>query len=121
MSRIKSIVEQGKQDLGYIANDDKTTDPSSSNSTDRSGKLVHQYSKTTTQETPPDVLLENKMVALDYNDVNAKRFQVLRTKVLQQMRKRNWNTIAISSPSSGAGKSLVAANLAISRTDLWDR
>ena len=115
MSRIKTIVvEQGKQDLGIITSNETGSDSSMANSKDRSGKLVHQYSRTTTLETSPKVLLENRMVALDYSDINAKRFQVLRTKVLQQMRKRNWNTLAISSPSNGAGKSLIAANLAIS-------
>lgn len=39
-------------------------------------------------------------------------FDVLRTKVLQTMRKNNWRRIAITSASAGCGKSTVSMNLA---------
>lgn len=41
-------------------------------------------------------------------------FKVLRTRVLQKMRENAWNTLAVTSPNPGAGKTLVAANLALS-------
>lgn len=40
-------------------------------------------------------------------------YRVLRTRVLQKMEDNNWKTLAIVSPSSGAGKSVTAINLSI--------
>lgn len=40
-------------------------------------------------------------------------YRVLRTKVLQKMESEGWRTIAVVSPTSGAGKTVTAINLAI--------
>ncbi|MEH7827772.1 CpsD/CapB family tyrosine-protein kinase [Gemmobacter denitrificans] len=47
------------------------------------------------------------------NEVTA-RFDILRTRMLQAMAERGWKKIAVTSPTHGCGKSLVAANLALS-------
>jgi protein-tyrosine kinase len=41
-------------------------------------------------------------------------FDMLRTRLLQALRERNWQRIAVTSPTHGCGKSFVAANLALS-------
>jgi len=41
-------------------------------------------------------------------------YNILRTKVLQQMQRHNWNMAAITSPAKGNGKTTTAVNLAIS-------
>ncbi|MDD5035321.1 MAG: CpsD/CapB family tyrosine-protein kinase [Methylococcaceae bacterium] len=41
-------------------------------------------------------------------------YKVLRTRVLQKMRERGWNTLAVTSPHVNAGKTLAAINLSIS-------
>ena len=41
-------------------------------------------------------------------------FDVMRTRLLQQMRANKWRRVAVTSPSAGCGKSTVAANLAFS-------
>ena len=41
-------------------------------------------------------------------------FDVMRTKVLQQMRANNWRRLAITSPGAGCGKSTTSLNLAFS-------
>jgi protein-tyrosine kinase len=41
-------------------------------------------------------------------------YRMLRTRILQEMKAKGWNTIAVTSPATGAGKSLTAINLAIS-------
>jgi protein-tyrosine kinase len=48
-------------------------------------------------------------------------FDVLRTQVLQKMDENGWRTLAITSPSSESGKSLVAINLAMSIAQLTNR
>lgn len=111
MDRIKMIVERGKEELGLAEN--QSADASEPSAIAES-KLVFKYESTKSENISPRVLVSNRVVAADGLDPTAKRFQVLRTKILQQMRKKNWNTLAISAPTQGAGKSLVAANLAVS-------
>jgi protein-tyrosine kinase len=41
-------------------------------------------------------------------------YRMLRTSILQEMKAKGWVTLAVTSPSPGAGKSLTAINLAIS-------
>jgi Mrp family chromosome partitioning ATPase len=41
-------------------------------------------------------------------------FDMLRTRMLRQMRANNWRRIAVTSPDQGCGKSTVCANLALS-------
>lgn len=115
MSRIKAIVEHGKEELG-ILNNSTQSNAASNNATGNAttGKPAYQYSVTKTFDIDPRILTKNRLIAHDINDPRAKRFQVLRTKVLQEMRKKNWNTLAISSPTPDAGKSMLAANLAVS-------
>jgi len=107
MNRIKAIVEQGKEELGILGNPAIPQSTTSSNNS-------FEYSATKSIVVPDSVLKSNRLIAHDITDPSAKRFQVLRTKVLQQMRKKNWNTLAITSPTPNAGKSMVAANLAVS-------
>jgi capsular exopolysaccharide synthesis family protein len=64
-------------------------------------------------EIPPDVL-ERHRVAVVANDVSADAFRMLRTQLLMEFRKNGWQTLAVTSPNKGAGKSTVAMNLAIS-------
>ena len=59
-------------------------------------------------------LQENRVIAGIREEARADIFKILRTKVLQRMRANQWNVIAITSPAPGAGKSLMAANLAVS-------
>ena len=41
-------------------------------------------------------------------------FHLLRTQILQRMKENDWNTLAVTSPRPGSGKTLTALNLAIS-------
>jgi protein-tyrosine kinase len=41
-------------------------------------------------------------------------YKVLRTRILQKMRERGWNTLAVTSPNARAGTTVCAINLAIS-------
>lgn len=63
----------------------------------------------------PDLrrLEKNRIVALSGGQ-DAISIDMLRTKVLQQMRANNWKRLAITSPTSGCGKSTIALNLAFS-------
>lgn len=111
MERMKKIVAQGKKEMGL--NPGSVVRPLAAELVSP-GRAVYEYSATKSVAIPPDRLQSNRIIAQDNGDYRARNFQVLRTKVLQQMRKKNWNTLAITAPTEGAGKSLVAANLAVS-------
>lgn len=65
-------------------------------------------------EIDQDTLKQNRVLAFDKNEPEAESFALLRTKVLNQMRVNGWNTVGITAPHEGAGKSLIAVNLAYS-------
>ena len=62
----------------------------------------------------PEVLENNRIVSFDQEHPNHVVFDVLRTKVLYEMQKHGFKTLAICSPTMGCGKTVVAINLAIS-------
>ncbi len=62
----------------------------------------------------PAALKRNRILAFDKNEPEAESFAILRTKVLHKLKVNNWNTLGITAPHEGAGKSLVAVNLAYS-------
>jgi capsular exopolysaccharide synthesis family protein len=73
-----------------------------------------QYSQTKVVPVDPAILSRNRVIygADDREGLTA--YKMLRTQVLQRMVARNWNALAIASPSEGDGKTLTAINLAIS-------
>jgi protein-tyrosine kinase len=73
-----------------------------------------EYTQTRHIDVPQAVLAEKRLIAGNRTDPRATAFRMLRTQVLQTMRENNWTSIAVTGPTSGVGKSLVAANLAIS-------
>lgn len=60
----------------------------------------------------PDVLVRNRVVSRQASE-DASAFDVLRTKILLQMRQNNWKRLAITSPLAQCGKSTTACNLAL--------
>jgi len=71
------------------------------------------YTRTRTVGSPLKVQ-DSKLVALDDSNPLADHFKLLRTRLFQQTRPRGWSTIQVSGFEAADGKSLVAANLAVS-------
>lgn len=72
------------------------------------------YSQTRTVMHNAEELRSRRVVAMQKHDPIADVFRMLRTKILKQLRTNQWNSFAITAPTKGAGKSMIAANLAIS-------
>jgi protein-tyrosine kinase len=72
------------------------------------------YSQTRTVRPLNKILAENRIIAGNKLDPRATYFKLLRTQVLHAMRENEWTSLAICGPLAGVGKSLIAANLAIS-------
>ena len=72
-----------------------------------------KYTNTRTISMPVNVLREKRIITEQQNGISD-AYRVLRTQVLQRLNEKSWNTLAITSPGSGAGKSITAINLAMS-------
>ncbi|MCP4043270.1 MAG: CpsD/CapB family tyrosine-protein kinase [Gammaproteobacteria bacterium] len=72
------------------------------------------YSSTHSFMVQPRVLQENRVVTGLEADVVTAAYKMLRTQVLQRMREKGWNVLAVTSAGSGEGKTLTAVNLAVS-------
>jgi protein-tyrosine kinase len=59
-------------------------------------------------------LEQHRIVAHNAADPRSKSFDMLRTQVLQSMDQKNWQFIAVTSPTAGCGKTVTAINLALS-------
>lgn len=72
------------------------------------------YNQTRVVKLQAKDLEKNRIVAYNKNDAMSMNFDLLRTHVLQKMEENGWRTLAITSPSPGSGKTVVAINLAMS-------
>jgi len=62
----------------------------------------------------PDVdLLEQNRIVVDERSIASAAYKVLRTRVLQRMRRNGWKTLAVTGTCPGEGKTLTAINLSI--------
>lgn len=59
-------------------------------------------------------LVANRLVSQDVTDLRSRTFDILRTQVLQSMDKEAWQILGVTSPTPACGKSVIAANLALS-------
>jgi len=72
------------------------------------------YTETRVKAPDLQTLRDNRIVAGLPHVAEAEPYRQLRTQVLQKMRANNWRTLAITSPTVDAGKTLTAVNLAVS-------
>jgi hypothetical protein len=72
------------------------------------------YQQTRVVELRTEHLEKNRIVAFNKSDPKSMAFDLLRTHVLQRMEENGWRTLAITSPTPEAGKTVIAINLAIS-------
>jgi protein-tyrosine kinase len=70
-------------------------------------------SHTRVANTDPSVLRANGVMPADASGPAGHSFKMLRTQVLQRLRQRGWNTLAVVSPTPKDGKTFTAINLAI--------
>jgi capsular exopolysaccharide synthesis family protein len=72
------------------------------------------YTRTRTIEIPREALRARRILAGFDRGPFVDGYKVLRTQVLHRLRENGWNTVGVTSPGSGEGKTLTAINLAIS-------
>ena len=72
------------------------------------------YTHTRTMGVTKSILRERRVIAGLEQNAFTEAYKILRTQVLQRLREKNWNSLAITSPGLNEGKTLTAINLAIS-------
>lgn len=73
-----------------------------------------EYSKTKKVVISDEELKSRNIFAGFAHDQRSESYRNLRSQVLKKMRDESWQTLAITSPKTGNGKTLTAVNLAIS-------
>ena len=112
MERIKLALEKSR-----IARDSGAQPPAMRNRDSRHSEAAETHSfvyNRTRGITLDAAYLRSHHVISSRADPVAEQYKVLRTQVLQQMRERGLRSLAVTSPTPGAGKSLTAVNLSIS-------
>lgn len=79
-----------------------------------SGLYHLQYTQTRVVNVPQEVFRNNRIIAAVPQHELKDAYRMLRTRVLQSMRSNHWNSLAVTGPASGCGKTLTAINLAVS-------
>jgi len=112
MERIKQALELARKER--VKNGGKVTG-SIAKPTDKQSIEEQNITYTSTRTIPMPVgeLREKRIITEQQNNISD-AYRVLRTQVLQRLNEKKWNTLAITSPGNGAGKSLTSINLAIS-------
>jgi capsular exopolysaccharide synthesis family protein len=112
MERIRKALEQASRDRAKGTGTDAVGGTPGGMPADLSTGVRYTYTKVV--EVPRQVLVENRLIAAVPGHEFKDAYRMLRTRVLQSMRENNWNSVAITGPASGCGKTLTAINLAIS-------
>lgn len=79
------------------------------------------YSQTRHVEIDSELLFKNRIVSLFNGDAVADQMKIMDTQVIESLNEKKGNSIIITSPGSGEGKTLTAINLAISLSQKVDR
>lgn len=121
MERIKQAIEKVKSQHSSGASPlaQSRQDHQGTTTATRSAQAHHEledvsYKRTRVVKLRAEHLEKNRIVAFNKNDPKSMIFDLLRTHVLQKMEENGWRTLAITSPTPEAGKTVVAINLAMS-------
>jgi len=121
MERIKQAIEKVKNQTsggtGPLAQ--SHPDNHATMTTPRSSQTHNEledvsYTQTRVIKLRAEHLEKNRIVAFNKSDPKSMIFDLLRTHILQKMEENGWRTLAITSPTPEAGKTVIAINLAMS-------
>lgn len=79
------------------------------------------YKKTRTVELDPAHLEDHRIIANNKSDPRSISFDMLRTRVIHNMRENDWRTLAITSPTGSCGKTVISINLSLSIAQQTER
>ena len=127
MERIKQAVEKDKKLHSIVSGQPLQQHPGEHYTTAILATDAHHeledisYTHTPVVKLQMEHLEKNRIVALNKNNAMSMNIDLLRTQVLQKMKENGWRTLAITSPTPEAGKTIVAINLAMSIAQQTDK
>lgn len=83
--------------------------------------LEYDYTQTRSEKLDYRLMNRNRIVDIYEESPHSIAFDILRTKILRKMDENGWRTLAITSPTPGSGKTVVAINLAMSISKRTER
>ena len=127
MERIKQAIEKVKKQrpsgIGHPMRSPMdsrgATSSQGSQAKDELGEISYEHTRVVKLQA--EHLEKNRIISSNKNDAMSMHFDLLRTHVLQKMEEKGWRTLAITSPTPEAGKSVVAINLAMSIAQLANK
>ena len=118
MERLKQAVELARQQREVLKDrSDNTINLNSMlplNASKSSDKNLITYTQTKRITVAQAVHQQERLISGSLDPVVVASYKLLRTQVLRRLKDNLWNTLAITSPGTGAGKTLTSVNLAIS-------
>ena len=120
MERIRHALEQAEQDRSKLLKESPapvTADPAKPDpvETEVQSSIADKKRSLRTRivDVDPAVLEQNRIVSALPEHELTDAYRILRTRVLQAMNSNHWNSLAVTSPATGSGKTLTSINLAI--------
>mgnify|MGYP001544554504 FL=1 len=114
MEKIKKALEQAKKERDCNLNQaNSSAEPIQQAAAHIARQDQITYTKTQRFTASQDVLSDNRIINGTENSEVVAAYKMLRTQLLQKMNEKQWNALALTCPSSGAGNSLTSINLAI--------
>jgi len=110
MERIKQALEKAREERVKMGGAPATF--SAGEGVMPAGQIM--YTHTRTEEIPVTFLREMRVITAVEPSGFTDAYAILRTQILQRLREKQWNALAITSASAQEGKTLTAINLAIS-------
>lgn len=116
MERIQSALNKARKTRSGNSQDrrpDRTKQNKGTITADVPDGLAEAWAGLRPLNTSPKLLKRSRIETFETSKMSG-HFDLLRTKVLQQMRANNWRRLAITSPGASCGKTTTCANLAFS-------
>ncbi|MDY6839513.1 MAG: polysaccharide biosynthesis tyrosine autokinase [Thermodesulfobacteriota bacterium] len=108
MSKLKKAMEKAKAARKVVAHD-FVKEPEAAPQ-----GLVITYSQTEIVHVSESTLKKNKIISLFHGKARADQLKILCAQVLDRMKQLGGNSLLVTSPDPGVGKTLTAINLAVS-------
>jgi non-specific protein-tyrosine kinase len=79
------------------------------------------YGDSCSKDVDAKQLLQNRFVCIAPDADELESYKVLRTRIQQVMKPKGWNTLLVTSPNAGDGKTLTAINLALTFSKAYNQ
>lgn len=112
MEQIRHVIETARQNVHGQGGPDQLTAIADGAPAHEAGDF--SYGQTRIVRLDPKHLDRHRIVAFNKSNPLSVSFDMLRTQVLNRMEAEGWRTLAVTSPTPGCGKTIVAINLAMS-------